>query len=128
MHALAHYDIQSEQSRNTKFFHDDAPWILLKNKHQRVNYEFTPLGTGTDEQDSDCIALAFRSKFPLQPGTQLTIGVPLPESLRDYTAEVVSSMHATSGFEISLLIKIESDMDLLTLMRSNAYLSNHYNA
>jgi len=128
MHALAHYDIQSQHTCDTQFLYNNSPWILLKNKHQRVNYEFTPLGTGFDEQDSDCISLSFRSQFPLQPGTQLGIGVPLPDSLRDYTAEVVSSMQATNGYDISLLIKIESDMDLLTLMRSNAYLSNHYNA
>ena len=128
MHALAHHEIQFEQTRHPEFFQTNSPWILLKNNHKRVNYQFTAMGAGFDEQDSDCIALSLTSDFSLEPGTELNIGVPLPDSMRDYTAEVVSCMSSVKGFDINLLIKIESDMDLLTLMRSNAYLGTHYNA
>ncbi len=128
MHALAHLDNQPEELLNRRLvFQFDSPWILIKSTHKRVNYEFSTLSTGFDEKDSDCIALTFCSEFSFEPGTQLSIGVPLPDAMRDYSAEVVACMNALHGYDISLMVRIESDMDLLTLMRSNACMSQGYN-
>ena len=127
MHALAHHETHPERLHSTRLFQYDCPWILLKNTHKRVNYEFTTMGPGLDEQGNDCIALSFASEFSFEPGTEMNIGVPLPDAMRDYSGEVVACMDTTRGYDVTLLIKIETDTDLLTLMRSNAYLSSRYN-
>lgn len=126
MQAFAQTTIQSEAQLSSRHFIFESPWILLKNTHQRVNYEFTTMGSTLEQQDRDCIALSFHSDHSIEPGTLFDIGVPLPDSMRDYQAEVIACMNTPRGFEISLLIKIESDMDLITLMRSNAYMSSQY--
>ncbi|MCG8325171.1 MAG: hypothetical protein MI673_06610 [Thiotrichales bacterium] len=128
MYALSAHELHTKIPQPDSLFHFDAPWILLKHIQQQVNYEFTTLDSGIDEHDTDCIALSFISTFSMKVGSELKIGVPLPDSLRDYNTEIVACMNTAGGFEITLLITIDSDMDLLTLMRSNAYLGSGYNA
>ncbi len=126
MYALLNHETLNEAPTPNPFFEFDSPWILLKHTHKRVNYRFTTLDPSHDGDDS--IALTFQSEFELEPGKLMHIGVPLPESMRDYEAEVIACMQVKTRFEVSLLIRIHSNQDMLTLMRSNAYLSARYNA
>lgn len=127
LQALSTSELHQQQSRDIESFQPEAPWILLRDRHTRVNYEFTTTGDLFDEQDADIIALSFHCPRPLEPGTEINIAVPLPDSMRGYSADVVYCMDGIDSYEVGLHVKIESDMDLLTIMRSNAYLSSGYN-
>jgi hypothetical protein len=127
LQALSSHENQRQPLQTSQSFQPDSPWILLRERLLRVNYTFTGIDSILDEPDADHIALTFHSDQPMACPTRLKIGVPMPDALRDYSAEVVSCRATACGFEIGLQITIKSTMDLLSLMRSNAWLSSHYN-
>ena len=127
LQALSNHENQRQLHQTSPSFQPDSPWILLRDRLIRVNYTFTGMDSILDEPDTDRIALTFHSNKPMACPARLNIGVPMPDALRDYSAEVVSCRATATGFEIGLQVTIKSTMDLLSLMRSNAWLSSYYN-
>ncbi len=126
MHALANEQHQ-EQIEYPNIFNelDDNPWFIVKDGHRRVSYRYDSIAEffGENEDKYDGLGLCFDSDKQYQPGTSLNIGVPLPDSIQNFHAEVVSSNEKNEQYETGIWLQIHSEHDLLTLLRSCDYLN-----
>lgn len=126
MHALAREQHQ-EHLEYPNIFNDldDNPWFILQDRHKRVSYRYNSIAEffGENENKYDGLGLCFNLDEEIKPGTVLNIGIPLPDSIRNFHAEVVTSDEKESHYEIGIWLQIHSEHELLTLLRSCDYLN-----
>ena len=97
----------------------------MRDNHLRVSYHYDSIAEffGENEDKYDGLGLCFDSSKHYEPGDVLDIGVPLPDSIRNFHAEVVTSEEKDDHFKIGIWLQIHSEIDLLTLLRSCDYLN-----
>ena len=104
---------------------DDKPWLILRENHERVQYSFDSVAEffGNEEALTDGVGVSFLSANKHKPGEELKLGIPLPDSIRPYTGRVISSKIKDGVYQTSICLNIQSELDLINLMRSNDYLN-----
>ncbi len=126
MLAVNHFAHQPQLTNPNLFSHiESKPWFILTENHERVNYQFDSIAEffGKDDVNHDGVGFTFDSMSKLQPGDKITIGIPLPESVHPFEAEVVTSRARGELYESGIWLRITSDSDLLTILRSCDYLN-----
>ena len=111
---------------NSKLFKelDNKPWMILRDSHERVHYQFDGVAEalGYEETKRDGIGFCFDSIKQYRPGNIVTVGFPLPDSVRSYQAQVMSVRERFGLYQIGIWLPIETRFDLLTILRSCDYL------
>ncbi len=103
---------------------EQYPWFLIQPGNEQVHYRHDWI---TDflgqDMKQDGLGLCFHFSEYIEPGTTLDIGIPLPEAVHQYKADVVVSSRGDDGFEIGIWLHTSSDADLELLLRSCEYAS-----
>jgi hypothetical protein len=101
------------------------PWFLIQPENRRVRYRHDWIADFFGEQDKkqDGLGLSFNYPKYIKPGTKLNIGIPLPESVHRYQADVILAGENENGYEIGIWLHTSSDADLELLLRSCEYAS-----
>lgn len=103
---------------------EDGPWLILKHQHEKVKYQYDSISEilGMDEFPGDGLGLSFKTQSELYLGKRISLGFPLPDSVRSYSAYVVSSLRKADAYEIGIWLPVKSKFDLQTILRSCDYL------
>ena len=109
---------------------DQLPWLILQGQHERVNYQFDAITEflGNEEHQQPGIGFTFTTEQRFSAGDTIQIGFPLPDSVRSFTASVVSQREQASGFEYGIWIPVSNDVELLTMLNSCDYLDIRRNS
>ncbi len=96
------------------------PWFLIQPENKRVRYRHDWITDffGEQEKAQDGLGLCFHYPKYIEPGTKLNIGIPLPESVKNYQADVITTGENDDGYEIGIWLHTSSDADLELLLRS----------
>ena len=120
--ALTEASYQSIKAANEEF-----PWFMVKQDNQRVHYRYdwlTEFFGESNTKKQDGLGLTFVYPKYIKPGTELNIGIPLPDSTQDFKANVVVSTEKDDEYEIGIWLHTDSDADLELLLKSCEYASN----
>ncbi|MEM6998821.1 MAG: hypothetical protein AAF419_03160, partial [Pseudomonadota bacterium] len=100
------------------------PWFLIQPDNTRVRYRHDWITDffGQDKKQ-DGLGLLFQYSKYLEPGSTIDIGIPLPEGIHRYRADVIVVGAKDDGFEIGIWLHTNSDSDLELLLRSCEYAS-----
>lgn len=104
---------------------EQYPWFLIQPENTRVRYRhdwITDFFGGQDKKQ-DGLGLVFNYPKYIEPGTNLDIGIPLPDAVHRFRADVVIAGEKDGGFEIGIWLNTNSDADLELLLRSCEYAS-----
>lgn len=104
---------------------EQYPWFLIQPDNTRVHYRhdwITDFFGGQDKKQ-DGLGLIFNYPKYIEPGSTLDIGIPLPEGVDLYRADVVVASEKGKEFEIGIWLHTSSDADLELLLRSCEYAS-----
>lgn len=110
---------------------NDKQWLLLKNHDEKLTYRFDSVAEffGREDSKHDGVGFSFDFYKALQPGICLDVAIPMPKNMRPYQAEVVSCTEVLScnnqkqRFEIGIWLRIDSELDLISIQRSCDYLN-----
>ncbi|MBL1140509.1 MAG: hypothetical protein HND53_00580 [Proteobacteria bacterium] len=114
--------IEASPSENAN---EQFPWFVIQPDNKRVYYRhdwITDFFGGQDKKQ-DGLGLIFQYPEYLEPGSALSIGIPLPEGAQRFQADVVVAGAKDDGFEIGIWLHTSSDADLELLLRSCEYAS-----
>lgn len=118
--------LNQQKALNPKLFNnlENKPWFIIGDKHEHVHYYYDHIVEffGREEMKSDGLGLSFDSPHKFVPGSVISIGLPLPDSIRSYDAHVMTSRERDGIYQTGIWLNIESDFDLLTILRSCDYL------
>ena len=109
----------------TKYGKEQLPWFVIQPGNDRVFYRhdwITDFFGGQDKKQ-DGLGLIFQYSKYLQPGSSLDIGIPLPEGIHRFRADVVVAGEKGDGYEVGIWLHTNSDADLELLLRSCEYAS-----
>lgn len=101
------------------------PWFLIQSDNTKVRYRhdwITDFFGGQDKKQ-DGLGLIFNYPKYIEPGSTLDIGIPLPEGVHRFRADVVVAGAKGNDFEIGIWLHTSSDADLELLLRSCEYAS-----
>jgi hypothetical protein len=104
---------------------ESFPWFLIQPDNTRVRYRHdwvTDFFGGLDMKQ-DGLGLVFNYPRYIEPGTVLDIGIPVPEAMHRFQADVIVSAEKNGAYEIGIWLRTSSDADLELLLRSCEYAS-----
>jgi hypothetical protein len=104
---------------------EQLPWFIIQSDNTRVRYKhdwITDFFGGQDNKQ-DGLGLSFKYPKYIQPGTRLDIGIPLPESVDGFKADVITASKIGNEYEVGIWLHTSSDADLELLLRSCEYSS-----
>jgi hypothetical protein len=117
-------NLQTIGNNSVENNNEQYPWFLIQSENERVRYRHDWI---TDflgqDMKHDGLGLCFNFSKNIEPGTTLDIGIPLPEAVHKYKADVVVSSKNDEGYEIGIWLHTSSDADLELLLRSCEYAS-----
>jgi hypothetical protein len=104
---------------------EQFPWFLVQPDNERVYYRHDWITDFFGGQDKKQDGLGFSFNYPkyIEPGTTLDIGIPLPDAVHRFRADVVVAGEKDGAYEIGIWLHTSSDADLELLLRSCEYAS-----